>query len=134
MSTNIERRIRRSDSLHEALSYQLKYVKERFGLDRIAVADASGLFVPGSDEPQLDHVAASFSQAIEHSDPVKGQRLTGELRELVPCSAAARVKLRKFDLDGRSAFICAVADESADVSGAFEHSVVGLRRIVATTP
>jgi hypothetical protein len=132
MSTNDERRIRRSENLHQALRYQLQHVKERYGIDQLAVADESGLFISGSDQPQLDHVAASYSCAIAKSDHEKGERLTSELLNLLPCSAAARVQLREFDLDGRSAFICAVADESADLGSAFDHSLVGVRRIAAT--
>lgn len=134
MHENNERRIRRSENLHQALSYQLKHVRERYGLDRVALVEDSGVFVPGSDEPNLDQAAASFAQAIVHSEPEHGQRLTAELRELIPCAAVARVELREFELHGHSAFICAVADESADLRAAFDHSIGGLQRIAATMP
>jgi hypothetical protein len=120
-----DRRVRRSDRVDEALSYQLDACTERAGLDAMLLADGDGLLVAVSKS------SASDSEEIAAILPLlaRGHDFTGNL---VGHSGATcmEVAVSSFKAAASDLFLCALGGNDEMAFSQMELAKEGVGRIL----
>ena len=122
--THDDRRVRRSEQLDTALSYQLDACVERAGLTTMVLADQDRLLVASSStpDPKDEELAAILPLLVQGSDfagILLGQQSPGD-----------QVVVSEFNAAGTNLYLCAVGDYGRKTHEEVARAKVGVRRIL----
>ncbi|MFW5966298.1 MAG: hypothetical protein ACOCV2_02215 [Persicimonas sp.] len=129
----VERRRKRSNRAHAAMTYQLEHVFEQQDLTHLALGDASGLLLASAGEADEATTLVAYAPVLSTRQGASRREMLGQLRSHLPHIDADNLSIRRFRVDGQDLFLCCVADESAARQASLYRTVTGIRRILKQT-
>ena len=130
------RRRHRSDLPVEAVRLQLRACEEEYDVVAFVLADARGMVLatPGSNL-ELCEILAAYAPLLDEtpSEDSKAEIATTILTHS-PESRGKPLKVRRFEVQEESMFLCGLVGRDTRVEEAFDRAVNGVRRIIGESP
>ena len=119
-----ERRVRRSNQMGTALSFQLEACASRSGVEAMILANRDGLVVASSpwNPESTEVVAAQLARVQTHQFRVGTVRAQG--------SAPRTISARGFDVGDEELVVCAVGCPTTKMVGEIYEAIGGIKRIM----
>ena len=118
------RRVRRSDDVLTAMTYQLDACREEAELEAVVVSDDSGLCVATAGRQETCEELAARLPIIGRNAPEFGGILLSG-------SGGLQMVVRTFQVGGQPLYMCVVGKPHAKMEGTIKRSIQGVTRILA---
>src|SRR5262245_54437619 len=124
MKPTRSRRVRRSDDVLTALTYQLEACRKEAKLEAIVVSDASGLCVASTGKQETCEEVAARLPIIGRNAPDFGGILLSGAKGL-------KMVVRTFTVEGAPLYACAIGKPHARIERSLARGIQGVTRILA---
>ncbi|MFP4600690.1 MAG: hypothetical protein ACLFVJ_20715 [Persicimonas sp.] len=128
-----ERRRKRSDKAHTAISYQLEYIYNNQKLEHFVLGDSSGLVLAGAGEEEASTVLAAYAPVLATHHGERRKKVLDKVASMVPGFSVDGLSIRSFEIDGETLYLCSVGRGTAARQASLYRAITGIRRILKQT-
>ena len=129
-----ERRSKRSNLAHQAITFQLEYVLKQSGLRNFTLSDANGLRIAYAGHVQeSDAFAAHAPKLANCPDKTKRRQISEQIISHFIGDVDPKMTLhaRRFIIDNEPMYLCVAGVGGAQLETCMWRAVSGIRRIYA---
>jgi hypothetical protein len=130
---NKERRGKRSNKAHIAISYQLEHIFENQDLSNFVLGDSSGLLLAGAGDSEEADVLAAYAPVLETYRGKSRGKVFAKLASMVPRFNPSALSIRSFQIDGETLYLLSVGRKRTARQASLYRAVTGIRRILEQT-
>lgn len=127
-----ERRTKRSDHAHRAITFQLEHVLRAFGLRNFTLSDTNGLRIAHAGcEHEAEAFAAYAPSLSQCPDREHREVITGHILDYFSGHLSTKTTLhaRRFIVDGEPLYLCVAGEGCAKMESCMWRAISGIRRI-----
>ena len=130
----VDRRERRSDECRQAIHFQLLHLADKYELQNLVLADASGLMIAAAGDTVEGQALAAYAPLFSRRlDRGTRNELMDEISSYLPGVDGQMLSVRRFQMNGQEHFLCVVGEKRLCRQANLYRAVTGIRRIVDET-